>query len=50
MYWDGDTGGQRSMTYEELMAVGTTMLTQNRYLNPELWTDPSRWLSLPEAA
>lgn len=37
MYFDG--GGH--IAVEESLAVQTTVLTQNRYLNPTLWTCPA---------
>lgn len=43
MYFDG--GGHIAL--EELLAVGTTMLTMNRYINPNLWEDKARWKGLP---
>ena len=37
-YWDGG-----HIALEELLAVGTTLLTMHRALNPPLWTDDTRW-------
>ena len=39
MFWDG--GGHIAL--EECLAVTTTCLTMNRYLNTRLWNDQTRW-------
>lgn len=39
MYFDGG-----HIALEELLAVGTTALTMNRRLHPELWSDDNRWV------
>ena len=38
-YWDGG-----HIALEELLAVGTTLLTMHRALNPDLWNNDTRWL------
>jgi hypothetical protein len=44
MFWDG--GGHIAL--EEVLAVGTTMLTMNRYLNPDLWDNNQRWTQVDQ--
>lgn len=47
MFFDGDDK-INSIALEEVLAVGTTVLTQNRYINRELWTKSNRWVEVED--